>query len=117
MTVFEIVAHRNVDNWIRLLYENCAHKFIRQKSRKLHKFATTSSIFFKSIVLDMHHHKTYMYINFQQIPVSIDQLKLCTQIYLQKMTSCINLQLPIVIFKKSIISDMRHRKTYMYIDF
>ena len=30
---------------------------------------------------------------------------------------CINLQLPIVILKKSIISVMRNRKTYMYTNF
>ena len=35
--------------------------------RKLHKFATTNSNFEKNpILLDMHHHKTYMYITFQQ---------------------------------------------------
>ena len=32
------------------------------------------------------------------------------------IASCINLQLPIIIFKEPIISDMRHRKTYMYIN-
>ena len=37
------------------------------KNYKLHKFATILIIlFFKSITSDMHHHKTYMYINFQQ---------------------------------------------------
>ena len=45
----------------------------------------------------------------------IDQSKPCAQIYLQKMTSCINLQLPIVILKNSILLDMHHHKTYMYI--
>ena len=34
--------------------------------RKLHKFATTISNFEKQNILAMHHHKTYMYINFQQ---------------------------------------------------
>ena len=33
------------------------------------------------------------------------------------MASCINLQLPKVILKKSIILDMDHHKTYMYINF
>ena len=47
----------------------------------------------------------------------LDQAKPCSQIYFQIITSCINLQLPIVIWKKSINSDMRHRKTYMYINF
>ena len=33
-------------------------------NRKLHKFATTNSNFEKKNILDMHHHKTYMYVNF-----------------------------------------------------
>ena len=47
----------------------------------------------------MHHRKTYMYINFQQNRVSIDQSKLCTQICLQRFANCINLQLAIRISK------------------
>ena len=47
----------------------------------------------------------------------VDQSKPCTLIYLQKMASCINLQLPIVILKKSIYLDMHHHKTYMYVNF
>ena len=38
-----------------------------------------------------------MYINFQQNPV----YRPCIQIYLQKIASCINLQLPIEIYKKN----------------
>ena len=41
-----------------------------KKNRKLHKFATTNNNFFKSSLSDMHHRKTYMYINFQQNRVS-----------------------------------------------
>ena len=43
-----------------------------QKNRKLHKFAkTNSNIFFSNSTLsEMHHRKTYMYINFQQNRVS-----------------------------------------------
>ena len=33
------------------------------------------------------------------------------------MASCINFQLPIVILKKSILLDMHHLKTHMYINF
>ena len=47
----------------------------------------------------------------------MDQSKLCSQIYLQIIASCINLQLPIVILKKSIISGMRHREACMYINY
>ena len=41
-----------------------------QKNRKLHKFATTNNFFFKLTLTDMHHLKTYMYINFQQNQIS-----------------------------------------------
>ena len=37
--------------------------------------------------------------------------------YLQKIASCINLQLPIVILRKTILLDMLHHKTYLYINF
>ena len=37
-----------------------------QKNRKLTKFATTNRNFKKSTLSDMHHRKTYIYINFQQ---------------------------------------------------
>ena len=68
------------------------HTNLFTKNRKLHKFATTIVIFKTSILLDMHHHETYMYINFQQIGL-VDQSKPCTQIYLQKIANCINLQI------------------------
>ena len=35
----------------------------------------------------------------------------------KKIASCINLQLPIIIFKQSTLLDMHHRKTYMYTNF
>ena len=41
-----------------------------QKNCKLHKFATTNRNFKKLTLSDMHHRKTYMYINFQQKLVS-----------------------------------------------
>ena len=37
--------------------------------------------------------------------------------YLPKIASFINFKLPIEIFKKSTLSDMRHLKTYMYVNF
>ena len=46
-----------------------------------------------------------------------DQSKQCAQIYLQKNACCLKLQLLILFFVKSIISDMHHRKTNMYINF
>ena len=50
---------------------------------------------------------------FSKLELVDDQSKPCTLIYLQKMASCINLQLPIVILKKSILLDMHHHKTYI----
>ena len=44
----------------------CAHA----KNRNLHNFATTNSNFKKSILLNMHHHKTYMHINVPQHRIS-----------------------------------------------
>ena len=41
----------------------------------LHNFAITNSILEKLIIPDMHHRIAYMYINFQQNRVSIDQSK------------------------------------------
>ena len=60
--------------------------------------------------------ETYMYIHFQQNWVC-RSVKPCTQIYLHNIASCIDLQLPIVILKKSILLDMHHHETYMYINF
>ena len=57
-----------------------------------------------------------MYINFQQNWVC-RSVKPCTQSYLHNIASCIDLQLPIVIWKKLIILDMHHHKTYMCINF
>ena len=82
----------------------------------LPKFATTNSIFLKSITKDMYVHKTYMYINFHQNRVCKLVKTVHTNLF-AKIASCINLQPRIVFFKKSIILDMRDRKTYMYINF
>ena len=58
------------------------HTNLFAQHRKLHKFATTNSNFEKkTILLVMHHHKTYMYINFQQNQVKTQP---CTQVYSQK---------------------------------
>ena len=65
----------------------------------------------------MHHHKTYMYINFQQNWVKTQVITVLTSIYSQKIASCTNLQLPLIIFFKSTFSDKHHLKTYMHINF
>ena len=91
------------------------YKFICEKNRKMHKFATTNSNFEKkSILLDMHHHKTYMYINFQQNRVTYYVITVHTNVFakngkLHKFGTTNNL-----FFFKLVLSDMHHRKTYMY---
>ena len=47
----------------------------------------------------MHHPAMYMYINFQHNQAILDQSKPCTQIYLQIIINCINLQLAIRILR------------------
>ena len=64
----------------------------------------------------MHHHKTYMHINFQQIRVNRSVIIVHTNVF-TKIASCINLQLTIVFFYKSTFPDMHHRKTYLYVNF
>ena len=58
-----------------------------------------------------------MYINFQENRINRSVITVHTNVFRKKITSCINLQLPIVMFKKSALSNMHHRKTYMYTNF
>ena len=69
-----------------------------------------------SSISDMQHRKTYNYFNFQQNWVSRSVKTVHTNV-LAKIISCIDLQIPIVFSKKSIISDNRHGITKMYINF
>ena len=77
------------------------HITLYAKNRKLHKFATTNSNFKK---LDYLRHASsysvhvYDYINLQLNRVSRSDNP-CTQTDLQKIVSCINLQLAIRILK------------------
>ena len=92
------------------------HNNLFAQYRKLHKFPTVNSNFEKKIFLDMHHHKTYMYINFQQNQVKIQVMTVHTSLFaknrkLHKFATTKNN------FKKSTLSDMHHRKTYMHINF
>ena len=122
------------------------HTNLFAKNGKLHKFATCNSNFKKSRLSNMHYPITDIHADFeinrpiryqittkrkyfhrQQKDKQTDgqTLNLLGRffpkkkilMYLQKMASCINLQLSIVILKKSILLDMHHRKTYMYINF
>ena len=66
----------------------------------------------ESIFLGMHHHKTYMYINFQQNRVKTHVMTVLTSLFkLHKLATTNN------IFFKSTLSDMHHRKTYLHINF
>ena len=89
------------------------HTNVFSKNRKLQKFATTNSIFFKSTISDMHHRKTYMYINFQQNRVSRSVKTVHTNLF----ANCINLQLAIRILKKSRDSDMHYPLTDIQANF
>ena len=60
-----------------------------------------------------------MFINFQQNLVSRSVKTKHINLFTKKVTSCIDLEFPTVIFKKLIISDMcglHHRKEYKYIN-
>ena len=72
------------------------------KKYKLHKFATTNSNFKKNDSKACIIVKRTCISIFSKIGL-VDQSKPCTQIYLQKIASYINLQLLTVILKKSII--------------
>ena len=58
------------------------HTHIFANNRNLHKFATTNSNFEKkTMYLDMHHHKTYMYINFQQNRINRSVITVHTNLF------------------------------------
>ena len=56
-----------------------------------------------------------MYINLQQSRVC--RSIITVQVFGKKIASFINSQLPIELIFKSTLSDMRHRETYMYVNF
>ena len=60
------------------------HTNVFAKNGKLHKFATTNSIFFKLTLSDMHHRKTYTYINLQQNRVSRSAKNVHTNLFAKK---------------------------------
>ena len=105
-----------LDTIIDMMYvvdqsKQCAQIYL-QKIACCLKLQLLILFFVKFIISDMHHRITYMYINFQQNWVC-RSVKPCTQSYLHNIASCIDLQLSIVIWKKIIILDMHHHKTYM----
>ena len=86
----------------------CARMYSGNSARLIKKNKKTATcvnlqlpivILKKSILLDIYHHKTYMYINFQQNWVNKSVITVHTNLFAKKIASCINLQLPIVFFK------------------
>ena len=101
-----------VSRLVKTVYTN-----LFAKHRELHKFT-----YYQIVILKNRLFQTCIIVWHTSISIFskiglVDQPKSCTQMYLQKIISCINLQLPIVISNKSIIADIRHRKTYMYLNF
>ena len=70
----------------------------------------------KSIILDMHHHKTYMNINFQQNRVSRSVKIVHTNLFANNF-KLHKFAITNSIFFKLTLSDMHHRKTNMYTNF
>ena len=58
-----------------------------------------------------------MYINFQQNRANRSVINPCTQVYSQKYRKFHKFVTTNSNFKKSTLSDIHHRKTYIYIDF
>ena len=101
-----------VSRLVKTVYTN-----LFAKHRELHKFA-----YYQIVILKNRLFQTCIIVWHTSISIFskielVDQPKSCTQMYLQKIISCINLQLPIVISNKSIIADIHHRITYMYLNF
>ena len=94
------------------------HTNLFAKNCKLYKFAITNCNFEKiNSFIDMHHYETYMYIDFQQSRVNRSVITVLTNVVAKKIAFCINLQLPIIIFKKLTLLDMHHRKMYIVYQF
>ena len=65
----------------------------------------------------MHHHKTYMYINFQQNRINRSVITVHTNLFIKNCKFYKFATTNGNFFKKSTLSNMHHRKTYMYINF
>ena len=60
------------------------HTNLFAQYRKLHKFETTNTNFENKNFLDMHGHKTYMYINLQQNQVKTQVMTVHTSLFAKK---------------------------------
>ena len=83
----------------------------------LQKFAITNTIFVKSIISDMHHRITYMYINFQQNWFNRSVKTVHTNIFPENCKLHKFAPITKIYVFKSITSDMHSYKTYMYFNF
>ena len=86
------------------------HTNIFANNRNLHKFATTNSNFEKKRLFRHASYNVHVYQFLAKSGWYVDQSKTVHTIYLQKIASCINLQLPIVILKKKRL--FRHASSY-----
>ena len=113
ITYMYIHFQRNlVSRLVKTVYTN-----LFAKHRELHKFA-----YYQIVILKIRLFQTCIIVWHTSISIFskiglVDRPKSCTQMYLQNIISYINLQLPIVISNKSIIADIHHRITYMYLNF
>ena len=57
------------------------HTSLFAQYRKLHKFAATNSNLKKSMILNMYHQKTFMYINFQQNQIKTQVITVLTSLF------------------------------------
>ena len=80
------------------------------KNRKLNKFATTNSIYEK---INYFRHASSHSVHVCQFSAKSGLYRsvktVHTKLFVKKIVSCINMQLPIVFMKESIISDKHHR--------
>ena len=61
------------------------HTNLFAQYRKLHKFATTNRNFEKkTLLLDIHHHITYMYINFHENGANRSAITVHTNVFAKK---------------------------------
>ena len=83
MAVFEIVVHRNVDNWIP--FKAVRTNIFAKKNMCCINLQLLILFIVKWIISDMHHRITYMHINFQQNCVIGSVKTVLTNIFTKKM--------------------------------
>ena len=110
-----------------------ANKYICKKNACYINLQLPILFFAKSVILDMHQHKTYLYIIFQQNLVCRSVKTVHTNLFAKihklhkfattnnnlnkKIISYMRHRKMYIILKNSILLDMHHHETYMYINF